>query len=94
MVSKGTQLVVLLISTAYAMSTRLTTDPIRYRSAGQESNDIRCKVITVKFDKMIRFWTIHILKGKEVFIECILINFGGSAIDNLNWLTMVRFPWD
>jgi len=51
-------------------------------------------MVTVELDQMIRFWTIHILEGEEVFIECILINFRGSTIDNLDWLAVVCFPGD
>jgi len=69
----------------------LTTDPSGDGSASQESNDLRRKVITVELDQMIRLWTIHVLKRKEVFIERILINSGGSTIDNLDWLAVMRF---
>jgi len=88
---KGTQWVVLLFSSAYAIVKGLTTNPSGNGSASQEPNHIRCKVITIKFDKMVRFGTIHVLEGEEVFIECILINLGGSTIDNLDWLAVMRF---
>ena len=48
----------------------------------------------LELDQMIRVWTIHILEGEEVFVERILVNFGGSTIDNLDWLAVVCFPGD
>lgn len=50
-------------------------------------------MITVEFDQMVRFWVIHVLQGKEVFIECILINLGIATVDNLNGLTMMCLAW-
>jgi hypothetical protein len=64
----------------------LTTDPSRYLPTSQEPNYIRCKVITVEFDQVVRIRMVHVLKREEVFVECILINLGSSAIDDLDGL--------
>jgi hypothetical protein len=72
----------------------LTTDPSRYLPTSQEPNYIRCKVITVEFDQVVRIRMVHVLKREEVFVECILINLGSSAIDDLDGLAMVGFTGD
>jgi len=94
MVSTGTRSVGLWISFAHHSIGQLTTDPSGYRPSGQESHNIRRKVITVELDQMVCVWIVQVLEREEVIVECVLINLGISTIDNLCGLTVVRLSWD
>lgn len=93
MESRGIRLVDLRRSaneyTCVSNGKELTADPVGYRTTRQETDDICCKVITVEFDKMVCFGTVHFLQREYILVECILINLCRPTVDDLDWLAMV-----